>query len=354
MSDINYFKARKIIPIIAEMEIHAEEKGKNYDPQREKELYEILHSEEASAEMKQAAEAELIEKNLVLVFEFLKSFRYCVDKAETFEDMMQEGFAILIQAVPKWDIEKGCFRAICKVHLNKLYRYYYKEVTLRPQTGLQNDAAIRRYDNETLMKKGELDPPEEVAKILGKSVKAVKAARKYKESQSGNVYSIEGMKVKFASDQTSERILNRRSETDELPEQKLGARLLDKEFIQEARMALINNKYEERLIFDFLVMQENWDLPGKEFAEVIRKATGYNFSYQQIYRAKQNIGATLIHKGILSRSFVKQNAKRLDEELEKKRAMEEKKKKKLAFLFADIEREISLREGNMDDEEESE
>lgn len=332
MGEINYYKARSIIPYISQMEKIAEGYRERYDPKKEPDLYLILHDPDAPRETKDWAVKELTEPNMCLVFNFLKSFRYCVEKAEIMEDLIQEGFKIIMEAIPQWDVSRGSFRGMVREHLKKLYRAYYSEVTLRPQTGLQNDARIKKYDNDCLVKEGRLESAEKVAEALNTSVKMVKAARDRNMSFAGTVESIEKL-------QQANPSLDFYSVAGQITEDTSDQSLLDKELIREARDAIKDRKYEERLIFDFLIMPGNWDLPGKEFSEVVRKATGYNFSYQQIYRAKQNIGATLIHKGVLERSLVESSAKRLDAELKRREDIDARKKKKWAYLFADDEEE---------------
>ena len=73
--------------------------------EREKELAEIMTSEDSTEEQKAAAKTELIESNLRLVVSIAKRY---VGKGMFFLDLIQEGNLGLMKAVDKFDYVRGC------------------------------------------------------------------------------------------------------------------------------------------------------------------------------------------------------------------------------------------------------
>lgn len=325
MDEYTYAMARRALPRIIEIEVVAEQGYKRRSVEQEKELYIGIHS--SDPELSQKCKDELVQTNMQVVVDFVKNFPYRFRTAEAVEDLLQEGFMELAAAVDLWDIEKGKFQTLVRNRLKKLYRAYWKESYIQPQTSMQQDAKIRAFDNRSRMEKGEVEDAAVVAKALGKAVRTIEKARARIEAQSGRLDSIDRIRELYPGKDLSFECGPEGGNPDGLSVE------LEREFPKLAREAL-KNKPDAKLVFDFMVMEKNYGLPNNTLADIIEENTGIRYTYQQIYRHKQTIAAILIHEKLIDRRYIKGGSvKWLDEEVQKLENAEKAQKNKYAFLW---------------------
>ena len=223
----------------------------------------------------------------------------------------------MLETVDRWDKEKGSYGALAYVALKQLFRYYWKEVSVQPQTGIQYDARVREFDTAFRTAYDTVPPAEQAAKELGISQKAVEKCRNRIGSGCGRVMCLSHM------EEESETIL-----TDGVSAEEMGMRkTLDREFVEKARR-LLEGDILERIVFECLVQPGNESMSNQELADVIELITGIRLSKQQVYWIKYRLAIKLVDEGALDISGIRQRGKWLDRGLAGRRRKRMRKAKR--------------------------
>ena len=148
-------------------------------PERERELAEIMTSEESTQAQKDAAKNELVESNLRLVVSIAKRY---VGKGMFFLDLIQEGNLGLMKAVDKFDYVKGYkFSTYATWWIRQAITRAIADQarTIRiPVHMVETIHKVSRYSRQMLQELGREATPDEIGEKMGMSAEKVREIMK--------------------------------------------------------------------------------------------------------------------------------------------------------------------------------
>lgn len=181
---MNYSKAMVISATVAEVTKEAMQKKQAFSNEEERLLYSALHDEElAGTQERENARKILVASHLYMAVAFVMFFPYEFDSVEECEDLLLEGAALVSEAVGRWDIERGSFKACVSCQVKRLYRAFWKEHSMISQTSLQNYKKIERFERIFEQEAGRAATEEETAEALGVTPRMVRSSHSCRNAQ---------------------------------------------------------------------------------------------------------------------------------------------------------------------------